>query len=98
MTETITAREANHHFSRILDEVAGGREYVVTRKGIAVARIVPERSADGRRVLTAEQERLLAESLDWALNHKVPPDAEPMDKFNRDELYDERVPRYLRDR
>ncbi len=98
MAETITAREANHHFSRILDDVAGGHEYVVTRKGIPVARIVPERAPDGRRVLTTEQERLLAESREWALHHEVPADAEPMDKFNRDEIYDERMPRYLRDR
>ena len=97
MAETITAREANHHFSRILDEVAGGREYVVTRNGTPVARIVPERAANGRRILTPEQERLLAESLDWALKREVPADAEPIEKFDREEIYADRMPRYLRD-
>ncbi len=98
MAEIVTAREANHHFSRILDEVASGREYVVTRNGRPVARIMPERAPDGRRSLTAEQEQLLAESREWALHRVVPADAEPIGTFDRDDLYDERIPKYLRNR
>ena len=85
MADTITARDANHHFARILGEVEAGKEYVVTRNGVPVARIVPERLPDGRRRLTAEQERLLAEShtflrRGWPLG---------IERFDRNELYDE---------
>lgn len=85
MAETVTARDANHHFSRILDEVAGGKEFVVTRNGTPVARIVPERLADGRRRLTPAQEEALARSITrltpgWPLGIR---------KVDRDELYDD---------
>jgi len=85
MAETVTARDANHHFSRILDEVAGGKEFVVTRNGTPIARIVPERLADGRRKLTQEQEEALARSVErlrrgWPLGIK---------KLDREELYDD---------
>jgi prevent-host-death family protein len=33
--------EAKTHLSALLDEVAGGMEVVITRRGIAVARLVP---------------------------------------------------------
>ncbi len=46
-------RDANQHFARLVREVESGREFVVTRRGQAVARLVP---AEARRVLTAEQE------------------------------------------
>ncbi len=97
MAETITARDANHNFSRILDDVASGREYVVTRNGTPVARIVPERAPNGRRVLTPEQERLLAESREWALHRETPADAEPVVTFDREEPYEERTQRSSRD-
>lgn len=85
MAETVTARDANHHFSRILDEVAGGKEFVVTRNGTPVARIVPERLADGRRRLTHEQQAALARTLErlrrgWSLG---------IEKLDREELYDD---------
>ncbi len=40
--ETITAREANQQFSRLLAEVASGRSFVITRRGVPVARLTPE--------------------------------------------------------
>ncbi len=85
MAETVTARDANHHFSRILDEVAGGKEFVVTRNGTPVARIVPERASDGRRRLTPAQEEALQRSLarlrkGWDLG---------INRVDRDELYDD---------
>ena len=84
MAETVTARDANHHFSRILDEVAGGKEFVVTRNGTPVARIVPERLADGRRRLTPAQEEALAKSLAWLRKGWDL----GIDHVDRDELYD----------
>lgn len=41
MEEVISAAEANRLFSRLLREVKGGRTYVVTSHGKAVARLVP---------------------------------------------------------
>ncbi len=59
--DTITAREANQQFSRILNAVADGQEFVVTRNGVPVARISPERT-DGRRQLSEAQRRILERS------------------------------------
>ena len=42
MPDTITADDAEHRFAEVLREVAGGKEFVVTRDGVPVARIVPE--------------------------------------------------------
>jgi prevent-host-death family protein len=57
VSKTITLREANQAFARCVREVEAGEEYVITRKGEAVARLVP---IAGRRVLTPEQEAALA--------------------------------------
>ena len=92
MAETVTARAANQHFSRLLREVAEGKSFVITHRGRSVARLVPEPASDERRRLTPEQEQALAESMAWARSLKPP--AEPSDlpadwPRNRDELYDE---------
>ncbi len=42
MAETVTARDANQHFSRLLREVAEGKSFVITHRGRSVARLVPE--------------------------------------------------------
>jgi prevent-host-death family protein len=57
MSKVIGLREANQAFSRCIREVEAGEEYVVTRKGRPVARIVPVRQ---KRVLTPEQQAALA--------------------------------------
>ncbi|MFZ3237222.1 MAG: type II toxin-antitoxin system prevent-host-death family antitoxin [Stellaceae bacterium] len=56
MTKTISLREANQVFSRCIHEVEAGKEYVITRRGEPVARLVP---AAGRRLLSREQEAAL---------------------------------------
>ncbi|HEV2300659.1 MAG TPA: type II toxin-antitoxin system prevent-host-death family antitoxin [Stellaceae bacterium] len=53
MAKTVTLREANQSFSRCVREVEAGEEFIITRNGKPVARLVP---AGGRRVLTPEQE------------------------------------------
>ena len=52
MSKTITLREANQAFSRCIREVEAG-EYVITRKGEPVARLVP---IPQRRILSPEQQ------------------------------------------
>jgi prevent-host-death family protein len=54
-TATITAREANQQFAKVLREVAQGKEFVVTMRGRPVARITPA-GEDGTHVPTPEQE------------------------------------------
>jgi len=57
MTKTITLREANQKFARCIREVEGGTEYIITRNGEPVARLIP---MIGRRVLTPQQESAMA--------------------------------------
>jgi prevent-host-death family protein len=86
MSKTITLRDANQGFSRCIREVEAGEEFVITRKGKPVARLVP---TGGKRVLTPEQEAALERSVGrmakgWPLN---------IGRFDRDEIYNERVDR-----
>jgi prevent-host-death family protein len=81
MSKTMTLREANQHFARCIREVEAGEEIVVTRNGVAVARISPVQS---RKVLTpvqqAASERLTkAMEAGWDLGGE---------KFDRGALYD----------
>ena len=50
--------EAKTHLSALLDEVAGGAEVVITRRGVAVARLVPasapRRSGAGDPIVRAK--------------------------------------------
>jgi prevent-host-death family protein len=41
--KTVSAREANQRFSRLLGEVANGEEIVITRRGEPVATLAPYR-------------------------------------------------------
>ena len=53
MAKTLTLREANQGFSRCIREVEAGEEFVITRNGTPVARLLP---VTARRVLTPEQQ------------------------------------------
>jgi len=39
--KTVSAREANQHFSRLLKAAAEGEDVVITRRGKPVAKLVP---------------------------------------------------------
>jgi prevent-host-death family protein len=54
---SVSAREANQQFARILGEVANGEEIVITRRGRPVAVLAPYR----RPPLTPEQEAAIEE-------------------------------------
>jgi prevent-host-death family protein len=43
---TATVREAQHHLSKLMDEVAKGHEIVLTRRGRQVGRLVPIENFD----------------------------------------------------
>jgi prevent-host-death family protein len=81
MSKIMTLREANQNFARCIREVEAGEEIVVTRNGVAVARISP---VHARKVLTPVQlaalERLTkAMEAGWDLGGE---------KFHRGALYD----------
>jgi prevent-host-death family protein len=88
MSKTITLRDANQRFSRCVREVEGGEEFVITRNGRPVARLVP---AGGKRVLTPEQEAARARAL-AVMEEGWPINAGPL---NRDELYDDVIDRKI---
>ena len=53
MTKTLTLREANQSFARCVRAVEGGEEFIITRNGTPVAKLVP---VGKQRLLTAEQQ------------------------------------------
>ena len=54
---TVTAREANQHFARILKQAEAGEEVVITRRGKPVARLTMPPARDKREI---DVEKLLA--------------------------------------
>lgn len=50
MTKSVGVHEAKTHLSRLLDDVAGGEEVVITRRGHEVARLVATRPRGLRRL------------------------------------------------
>ena len=39
--KTATVREAQHHLSKLLEELEDGEEIVITRRGVSVGKLVP---------------------------------------------------------
>ena len=76
MSKTITLREANQTFARCIREVEAGAEYIITRNGRPVARLVP---SDGHRVLTPEQRAARARTR-ARMEHGWPIGAGPLDR------------------
>jgi prevent-host-death family protein len=71
---TVSAREANQRFSQLLQAVVEGEEVVITRRGKAVARVVPiepdatdaERQAEIDRLIEHGREGIdLGEPVSW---------------------------------
>lgn len=56
--ESIGAFEAKTHLARLLDDVAAGRSFVITRRGVPVARLVGVRqaSAEPGQIIAALRE------------------------------------------
>jgi prevent-host-death family protein len=58
--KTVSAREANQQFSRLLGEVAAGEEVVITRRGEPVATLTPYRGRPMTPERKATIERMMA--------------------------------------
>ncbi len=84
---TVSAREANQQFSRVLERAVAGEEVTITRRGVPVAKLVPVRAADEE----AERRRKMRDAMDWlrqnALKGGVVVD------WTREELYDREADR-----
>jgi prevent-host-death family protein len=63
VTETVTLRDANQGFARLVRQVEAGADFVITRNGTPVARLTP---MSGVRALTPDQEAILERTLDRA--------------------------------
>ena len=69
--ETVTAQDANRHFSALLRKVQQGQEVLVTSRGTPVARMVPVtrdhslRQAARAALLAHLSEQAAAGSRDW---------------------------------
>ena len=81
MSRKITLRDANQNFAKYVRAVEAGEEFVITRRGEAVARLSP---VSGKRILTPEQQSARRRALarmkkGWPLG---------IGKLDRDSLYD----------
>ncbi|MFL5335425.1 MAG: type II toxin-antitoxin system Phd/YefM family antitoxin [Geminicoccaceae bacterium] len=87
---TVSAREANQQFSKLLEEAVGGEEVTITRRGVPVAKLVPVGDAGAG----AEREDRKAVALAWlrdgGLRGGVVAD------WTREELYEERLEHHWR--
>jgi prevent-host-death family protein len=77
---TVSAREANQQFSKILEEAVKGQEIVITRRGVPVAKVIPITKEEA-----AERERQRQEIIEWL---RAGPISAEAPKWTRDELYD----------
>jgi prevent-host-death family protein len=77
---SVSAREANQQFARILGEAANGEEIVITRRGKPVAVLAPYRRAP----LTPEQEAAIAELVEM-MRRGIGKGAR---RFSRDEMHE----------
>ena len=89
---TVSARDANQQFSKILKAAAGGEEVTITQRGVPVAKLVPVPREDAQAVAAAaaERERRKEEALAFFEKGLEGGKAE---KWTREELYLERFER-----
>lgn len=86
---TVSAREANQHFSKILDAAARGEAVTITRRGKPVARLVPIEAAEDPVEMTrrAKARETTLKRLERGYV------GTRFDSWTRDEIYDERFER-----
>ena len=77
---TVSAREANQQFSKLLEAATAGEEITITRRGVPVAKLVPCTAAPYR---DAEERRRAA--IEWL---RSGPQPGPAPSWTRDELYE----------
>jgi prevent-host-death family protein len=71
MTKSVGVHQAKTHLSRLLEDVAAGEEVVITRRGEAVATLVPVRPVALRRFGVDEGRFAVPENFDAPLPEEV---------------------------
>jgi prevent-host-death family protein len=56
--QTATVRELRNHYTRLLTRVRAGEEIVITQRGEPVARLIPERPVEPKKVNWADSPAL----------------------------------------
>jgi prevent-host-death family protein len=79
---TVSAREANQQFSKLLEAAVEGEEVTITRRGVPVAKLVPFADA-ASAAMDAESKRRAA--IEWLRSGPLPGKAP---SWTRDELYE----------
>ena len=77
---TVTAREANQSFSKLLRDVAAGEEVVITLRGKPVARLEPV----GQPIESPEREAVIRRMVE-RMRRGIPLGGRP---FTRDEMHE----------
>ncbi|MBM3535170.1 MAG: type II toxin-antitoxin system prevent-host-death family antitoxin [Alphaproteobacteria bacterium] len=78
---TVSARDANQQFSKLLAEAESGKDVVITKRGRPVAQLVAYRGKKyekDRKAALADLMKLLDKGVDLGEGYR----------FNRDDLYD----------
>jgi prevent-host-death family protein len=70
MTKSVGVAEAKRHLSRLLEDVAAGEEVVITRRGEAVATLVPVQPAAARRFGIDEGRFTVPDDFDGPLSQR----------------------------
>jgi prevent-host-death family protein len=78
MSKTISLREANQAFARCVRDVESGAEYIITRNGRPVARLMP---VGDRRILSPEKQAARARAR-ARMEKGWPIGAGPLDRDN----------------
>jgi len=80
--KTVTARQANHEFSRLLSRAEHGEEVLITRRGKPVALLGPYRAP----LMTAERKNDIRRAIDMMA--KGLPWGNALPRFKRDEMHE----------
>ena len=89
MDRHVSAREANQHFSQLLAAAEAGETIIVTKRGkpcVKITKAKPDFDPE-------EQKKKTQDFLAFITKHAKPLGIE---KFNRAEVYEERIARYDR--
>ena len=79
---SVSAREANHRFAKILSCAEGGEEVVITKRGRPVAVLAPYRApvmTPEREAAIKRLEKMMKKGLPWGRNFR---------RFTRDEMHE----------
>ena len=79
---SVSAREANHRFAKILSRAEGGEEVVITKRGRPVAVLAPYRApamTPEREAAIERVKKMMEKGLPWGRNFR---------RFTRDEMHE----------